>query len=178
MLTEKRRPTRQEVKEDRAETINIGGRLEIGHWAFGLLRGDVAGRAKDGERTGEVARSIKPFGEAKVAHQRLTVAVEQNVTRFQIAMEDALPMRILHRARHLRQQTHDFARVIAQRRPNFLQAAARCVLHAEEGDAVLALPHFVDGQNIRVIEARRGFRFPPETGQRLVRVGVITQRRA
>ena len=90
-------------------------------------------------------------------------------------MENALAMRVLHGARDLRHQAHDFARIITQGRPDFLQAAARRILHAEEGHAVLALSHFVDGQNVGMIEARRGFRFAPETRQRIARVGVITQ---
>ena len=140
-----------------------------------MLGRDVTGRAEDGECPCQVARGIEPLGEAEVADQRFTLAVEEDVAGFQVAMENSLPMRVLHGARDLRDQPNAFARLVTQGRPDFLQAPARRVFHAEVGHAFVGLAYFVDRENVGMIETGRGFGFAPETRQRLARIGVITQ---
>ena len=140
-----------------------------------MLGRDVAGRAEDGQRAGEVAGGVEPFGQAEIAHERFAAAVEQDVSRFEIAMENAFAVRVLHGARDLGDERHALPRLVLQRGTYFLQTSARREFHAEEREAVFALAHFVDGQNVRMIEARGRLRFAPETRERFAGVGVITQ---
>ena len=99
--------------------------------------------------------------------------IEQNVPRFEIAMQDAFDVRVLHRDRHLRHQHHGTAWLVAQSWRSLEQTAAASEFHAEKRQPLLVLAHFVNGQNVWMIEARRRFGFPPETRQRLLRIGVI-----
>src|SRR5712691_2956702 len=90
-------------------------------------------------------------------------------------MEDALIMGVLDGASHPRHQRDAPARLIAQDRGRIDQAAARREFHAKKWEAVFAFAHFVDGQYVWMIEARRRFGFAPKAGQSLARIGVVTQ---
>src|SRR6266542_5010385 len=82
-------------------------------------------------------------------------------------------MRVLDSMRHLGHKPDAFARFTAQSRPGFLQAAPSRVFHAEERQAVFALADFINGKNIRMIEAGGGFSFAPETFQRVSGISLI-----
>src|SRR5437016_4146869 len=56
-----------------------------------------------------------------------------------------------------------------------MQAAASRKFHAEGGKAVVVIAHFINGQNVWMIEPRCSFGFTAETHQCLLRIGVITQ---
>ena len=56
-----------------------------------------------------------------------------------------------------------------------VQAAASRKFHAERGKAVVVVAHFINGQNVWMIEPRCSFGFTAETHQCLLRIGVITQ---
>ena len=165
----------EKVEEDGAETVDIGGGFEFRGGAAGLLGRDVAGCAEEGERASEIARSIEPFGQAEIAHERFAAAIEQDVSRFQIAVENSFAVRVLDGARDFRDERNALSRLVLQRGADFLQTSARREFHAEEREAVFALAHFVDRQNVRMIEARGRLGFAPETRERFLRVGVITQ---
>ena len=53
-----------------------------------MLWSNVARSSKSGECSGEVTLFIKPFGEAEIAHERFAAAVEQDVSRFEVAVGD------------------------------------------------------------------------------------------
>ena len=101
--------------------------------------------------------------------------VEEDVSGFEIAMENAFAVGVLDGARDLGDERHALPRVVPQRGADFLQASAGREFHAEEREAVFALAHFVDRQNVGMIEARGGLRFAAEAGERFAGVGVITQ---
>ena len=88
-------------------------------------------------------------------------------------MKNALSVRVLHGARHLRHQRHAAARFAAQSRCGVEQTPACGKLHAEEGKPVLVLAEFVNRQNIWMIETRRGSRLAAKTRQRFLRIGVV-----
>ena len=90
-------------------------------------------------------------------------------------MEDSFAVRVLDGARDLGDERHALPRIVLQRGTDFLQTSAGREFHAEEREAVFALAHFVDGQNVRMIEARGGLRFAAEAGERFAGVGVIPQ---
>src|SRR5205823_7703888 len=98
------------------------------------------------------------------------MTVEQYVSWLEIAMQNAVLMRVLDSMRHLGHKPDAFAQFVAQDRPGFLQAASSRVLHAEEGQAVFAMADFINGKDIRMIETGRRFSFTPETFQRFARI--------
>src|SRR5215510_2447371 len=90
-------------------------------------------------------------------------------------MENSLAMRIFDCARNFRHHLHTSPGLGAQSRSNLLQAAARREFHAEKREAVLALAHLVDRQNVRMIKAGNRVRLAPEPHQRFMRISLITQ---
>ena len=173
--TQERRAAREQIEEDRAETVDIGGGFQLRGGAARLFGRDVAGRAENRQRARQIAGGVEPFGQAEIADERFAMAVEQDVSRFEIAMEDAFAMRVLHGPRDLGDERDALPRLVPQRGTDLLQTSARREFHAEERKAVFALAHFVDRQNVRMIEARGGLRFAPEARQGFAGVGVIPQ---
>ena len=95
--------------------------------------------------------------------------------RFEIAMQDAPGMGVLNCARYLAINVAIRRGSLRRARRGLEQAAASGKLHAEERKPVLALAHFIDGQNVWMIKIRRRLRFAPETLQRLLRIRVISE---
>src|SRR5258707_676052 len=79
-----------------AVSARNGGRAEFAHPAGRLFGGHVAGRAQD--RTGaSLARiAAQSLGQPEVGHVRLVVGVDQNIGRLQIAMQDAVAVRVMN----------------------------------------------------------------------------------
>ena len=90
MFTEKRWPPAEELKQNRAETVNIDNGAGLSGRAFCLLRRDVSGRAENSQGAGEITCGVEPFRQAEVAHQRLAASIEQNVSGLEISMNNAL----------------------------------------------------------------------------------------
>ncbi len=90
-------------------------------------------------------------------------------------MQNSAFMGELHRARHFRDQFHAGARLVTKCARRLSQTPARSELHAEEGQAIRALAHLVDGQNIGMVETRRRFCFAAKPLQCFARIGVIPE---
>ena len=93
---ERRRPA-QHLIEHAAEAVDVAPPVHLRR-AAGLLRAHV-GRRPDGEaRLGEalVARGLARGGDAEVGHDGL-VAVEQDVLGLDVAVDDAVPVRVVQR---------------------------------------------------------------------------------
>src|SRR4030095_13594530 len=92
---------------------------------------------------------------------RFAVCVEKNVSRFDIAMENSVLVRVLNRARHF----GDYFRCLPHRHWRaayyFIKLAALDKLHAEV-TGTIALADFVDGHDACVIKTRGSCRFPAE----------------
>jgi hypothetical protein len=138
-----------------------------------LLGRDVTRRAEDGQRSREIACCVEPFGQAEVAYERLAAAVEQDVTRFQVAMEDALAMRVARRASPSPSGGR-FRAITRNAGPASCRLPPDAYFMLKKGTPSSLSPTR-RWANVGLIEACRGFGFPPETGQRIARVGVITQ---
>ena len=67
---------------------------------------DVVGRAA--ERLLALAVVLEPRGQAKVADLELHVVVEEEVAQLQVAVDDALPVQVLHAQQQL---AHEVARL-------------------------------------------------------------------
>src|SRR5262249_12472162 len=100
VFAEKRRTPSEQIEQDRSETVNVRRWSKVGRGSFGLLRCDVTGRAENGERAREIGIRIEPLCQSEIGHERFATTIEQNVSRLQIAMQNALLMRVLHGARH------------------------------------------------------------------------------
>ena len=74
VLAQKRRPACQQIKENSAETVNIGSRRKRRARTFGLLGRNIAGGAEDGQSSRQVSRCVEPLGQTKVTHQRVAAA--------------------------------------------------------------------------------------------------------
>src|SRR5712691_1492884 len=95
---------------------------------------------------------------------RFAFRIEQNVSRFNISMQNAVFMRVMNRSGYLCDQ---FRRLPDRHRrlPDyFIKLAAFDELHAEIA-AAITLAHLVNRDDARMIEARCGFRFPAEALQ-------------
>ena len=120
----------------------------------GLLRGHVARCADQHARLCQVAVFLDALGDAEIGNVRLASAIDQDVGGLQIAVQDAALMRVVNRAAHFGQQAHAFTRRSQEPRYFAREAVPLDELHAEEV-AALMLTDLVNGNDIRVIEARR-----------------------
>src|SRR5437870_7862416 len=164
----KRRPASEEIKQNRAQTVNVGGGGKFVRWPLGLLGCDVARRSKCLQRSCKIAILIEPFCEAKVAHHRLAVSIQEDVSRLKIAMQNSFAMRVSDTARNLCHHPHTLAMRGAERRCCGTETSASRVFHAEKRQALLTFADFVNGKNVWVIKAGDRFGFAPEAHQRLV----------
>src|SRR5215831_12666580 len=95
---------------------------------------------------------------------RFVFCIEQNVSRFDVAMENSVLVRVVDRTRHLGDY---FSRLSNRHRlsPDYLvKLAALDKSHAEVAGAV-ALAYLIDGDDARMIEARGCQGFAPKAFQ-------------
>ena len=85
------RPAREQLVQDRAEAIDVRGRADVAA-ALRLLGRHITGRAEDGASAGAFPIAVEPLGQAEVGDVRFILAVEQNVRRLQVAMDDPMPV--------------------------------------------------------------------------------------
>src|SRR5262249_15142082 len=95
---------------------------------------------------------------------RFTVFIEQNVPWLDVAMQNAVLMRVMHGAGHFRNQFHCALDRHRLALCDFVKLTAFDELHAEIA-LPIALSHLVDGNNTRMLETGSGFRFPAKALQ-------------
>ena len=93
---------------------------------------------------------------------RFAFCIEKNVPRFDVSMEDAVLMRVVHGASHLRDQFHRLPDRHRRLFNYFVKLAAFDKLHAEVALAI-TLANFVDWNNARMLQACCRFCFAAET---------------
>jgi hypothetical protein len=91
----------------------------------------------------------------------LSLGIEEDVARLEIAVQDAALVGVVDRTGHRRQQPGGGPRVLPEPRQVLAEVAAVDQLHAE---VVLALvfPDLVDRHDVRVVEPRGGLRLDAE----------------
>jgi len=146
----------------RYATLDLGGR------PVGLFRRDVARRSETGERSREMAPNLLTPGQTEIADERFAPAIEQDISRFEIAMENALVVSVLNSLRDLRHEQDALTRFLAERTARLQQTSVCCILHGEKRRAVRRLTDMVDRNDVGMIEACGCLGFSPETCQRLV----------
>jgi hypothetical protein len=157
-----RRPAGEQLVEDGPQAVDVGGRGQP-FFAAGLLRRHVARRAQDGPAARPPGIAGRALGQAEVGDVRLAARVEQDVGRFEVAVEDAALVRVMHRPRHRRNKLRGVAQVRSRlgRSAQHREAAALDELH---GEVVLALvlADLVDGHDVGVIQLGGGLRLGAE----------------
>ena len=106
VLSQKRRPASEQIEQNRAETVNISSGCETRRRSARLFGRNVTGCAENRERARKIARGVEPFGQTEIAHERFAAAIEHDVSRFQVAMQNTLDVRVLDGTRHLRHQRY------------------------------------------------------------------------
>jgi len=167
----KRRPARRHFVQQKPQRENVGARIEI--VAANMLRRHVSGSAADDAddrnaflsrfRRGIVRRESQSvlgnkFGQAEIEHLRLPALRDENVRRFDVAMNDALGVRGVDGVRDLNPEVEnlfDRDRVTVQ---VLAQRFAVDELHRDERRVVL-LADVVDRADARMVQCGRGQRF-------------------
>jgi hypothetical protein len=102
---------------------------------------------------------VHEVGEAEVGHARLAGGVDEDVRGLEVAVDDALGVRVRERLGDAREDAHALAEV--EPLHGVRERAAFDELHDEVGEAV-DVARVVDGDDARVAEARGGMGLAPE----------------
>src|SRR5581483_420086 len=76
VLTQKWWPARQEIEQNRPETINICARFQTCRWPLCLFRRNITRCAKHRQCPCRLVRRIKPLGQSEIAHQRFAKPIK------------------------------------------------------------------------------------------------------
>ena len=173
-----RRAAGQQALQHAAERVDIGALVD--GLAARLLRRHEVGRADDGAGARDVIGrrrrrrrrrrcdaglvAADRLGDAPIDHQRLAEAGDHDVRRLQIAMDDAVAMRIGHRIRRGEHVRHQRQPLLQRRRveDQLLERAARDQLHRVERLARGQPSRLVDGHDRRMLQPRRDRRLAQE----------------
>ena len=93
---------------------------------------------------------------------RFAFCVEQNVTRFDVTMQNSVFMRVMHSARDLRDEFHRLPDRDGLAPDDFVELSAFDEFHAEVARAI-PFAYFVNWNNTGMLETRGSFRFQAET---------------
>src|SRR5205814_7790919 len=149
-----------------ADTVHIGSWSNIGGCTICLLRGNETCGSKRSQRPCKFVVPVQQLGQTEIADKWLASIVEQNVSRFDIAMEHSPAMSVVDSERHFCHELRALPRLIAKRSRDLLQTSLLRELHAEKRQAVLALAHFINRQDVRMIQTGHRLCFSSETLQR------------
>ena len=126
-----------------------------------LLRRHVGGRAHGGTGAREAALHAGQFRQTEICYSRtpaILASFDQDVGRLEIAMEDAVLVRVLHGERHVVQPARGETRSERLTGDDFVQGPSVHDLHDEERNAV-SVSDFVNGDEIRMLQPRGDERF-------------------
>ena len=153
--------TSEQLKKNCAKTVNVCGAADGRVISHGLFRRHVTRRAHHFQRARDRALRFDQPCKTEIGQMRLAVRIEQHVPRLDVAMENAVFMRVMDSARHL---GDEFRRLPDRHRRSsdyFVELAAFDEFHAEVA-ATVALADFVDWNNAWMLKAGGCFRFATE----------------
>ena len=159
---------RHQFVEDGSERKNVGSVVDL--FARDLFRRHIKGGAHDRAGQGQGGGGGQP-GDAEVDDVGCSLLVDEDIRRFDIAVDDAFPMGIVQGVADPGDQSDDFFE---------LEPLARCqelfqalAVHIFHGDKRLpqVFAHFVDGDNIGMgeVPGRAGFAHKPHLSLLLLR---------
>src|SRR5262249_19800933 len=168
----------KQLIKDRAQSIDVGCACDCRIVSHCLFRRHVTWCTQHFQGACHCAFSLDKSRETKVGQMRFTFLVEQNVSRFDVAMKNPTLVRVMNCARDFCDQfdcapdrhwlTFATGRIRRGGLGNLIKLAAFDEFHAEIAGAV-ALPDLVDGNDAGMIETGGGFGFPAKALQ--MRVG-------
>ena len=101
-------------------------------------------------------KGIQELGQSEIGNARLAGVVQEDVRGFEVAVQHALAVRVVDGLGDLLDQYACLARGQWAIAHQLGQSLALDVIHREEGIA-LVLAHFVDGDDVGMLQARGGF---------------------
>src|SRR5215831_19493449 len=93
---------------------------------------------------------------------RFALSIQQNVSRFDVTVQNSVFMRVMHNARDFRDEFHRLPHRHWRAPNDFIKLPAFNEFHAEITGAI-AFAYFVDWNDAGMIETCDGLRFPTET---------------
>ncbi len=115
-----------------------------------MLGGHIRRGSEHVARARELAVAVDATDQSEVDHERLAAVVDQDIGRFQIAVQDSALVGVLHRVGDCRHQLGRRPRLLEFREP-LREISPLDELHAEEATAVL-FADVVDRHDIGMIE--------------------------
>jgi hypothetical protein len=106
-------------------------------------------------RTREITFVAQKFRESEIRDERPRFCVKQNVSRLQVAVQNAAFMSEVRRIRQGCDEFGDLAPSARERRHSRREAAPGCQLHGEPRQ-LLVVAGFVNRKNRRMVELRQG----------------------
>src|SRR5690606_11265962 len=145
------KPPGDETIENDAQRVDVASRIHPVLLAANLLGRHVVRRSDDdaGAHPGLFERPR----ETEVGEKRAAVAIEEDVRGLDVAMDEALPMRVLESLRNVADDAHALFDRERSRADAILQTRAVDVLRHDE-DVVAISPDVVDLDDARMGEAR------------------------
>ena len=121
--------------------------------------GQQAGARQDSSRiVGFADRRREQFGESKIEDLGESLGGHDDVGWFQVPVNDSLAVRFRQRVRQLYGDAQHLGNGHAGFRNQLVQRRSGHVLHGDEVGSIL-MADFVDGNDVRMIQGRRGARF-------------------
>src|ERR1700757_1443848 len=157
-LCSKRRLVGKQLVKYCAQSVHVCRACKLGIFTASLFWCHVTRGAHYSWCVREGALRFDQSREAEIGQMRFAVCVEQNVSRFDVAMEDSVLVRVMDRARYFGDYFCRLPHGHWRTAYHFIKLAAFDELHAEVAGTI-ALAHFVDGNDARVIKTRGGCRF-------------------
>src|SRR5262249_53148381 len=99
---------------------------------------------------------------------RFALGIEENVARLDVAVQDAVFMRVVNRTRQFRDEFRCMSSRDRRALCHVIELSAVDELHAEVA-GTLALAHFVNGNDAWMIQVRGRFGFPAKALQMRLR---------
>ena len=150
--------TSEQLVKHCAKSIDVCGAADGRVVSDSLFRRHVTGRAQDFQRARDRAFRFDQSGQSEIGQMRFAFSIEQNVSRLDVAMQNAVLVRVMNSARHFR---NEFRRAPDRHRlapGDFIKLAAFDELHAEVARAI-ALADFVNRNDAGMIQTGGGFGF-------------------
>ena len=146
------------MKQHRSQRIHVAGTVHCAPWSAGLLRGQVTRRPHHLPAQRQAAVRPQAFGQPEVRHVRKVGGVNQHVRRFQVPVQDAAFVRVvdgLGNRLHPARAPFEVRNLKSEIGHEPGQARAIHMVH-HQVRLTRELPDFVDGDDVRMLQATGG----------------------
>jgi hypothetical protein len=154
----------EQLVKDGTKSINIRCPCDLLVLAARLFRRHVTWRAQHLHRARHRTLRFDQSRQAKVGEMRFACSIDEYIARLNVSMHNPVLMRVMHGARHLRDQFRRLPDRYRLAPDYFIKLTSLNKLHAEVTGAI-ALADFIDGNDAWMIEAGGSFRFPAKALQ-------------